>query len=182
MTRHSPSLFALAAAAMLALPSLASAQATGPFEVGSKVGSIGLIAGGDYDGAGIGVQGEFGFRKLGNTVLGLGGFVGVQRESETFFGTKVTSTVIPIMAIGNVHFPIASQPKLDLFAGASLGFISVNAEVDGVGGGDFDAGDSDIGFGIQGGARYNLSNKLSLMGQVGVGDIPLIFAGVSIKF
>lgn len=182
MTRHSPSLFALAAAAMLAIPSMASAQATGPFEVGSKVGSIGFMAGGDYEGAGLGVQGEFGFKKLGNTVLGLGGFVGVQRDSETAFGTKFTSTVIPIMAIGNVHFPIASQPKLDLFAGASLGFISVNVEVDGPGLGNVDAGDSDIGFGIQGGARYNLSNKLSLMGQVGVGDIPLIFAGVSIKF
>ncbi|WP_291161323.1 outer membrane beta-barrel protein [Gemmatimonas sp. UBA7669] len=182
MTRHSPSLFALAAAAVLAIPSMASAQATGPFEVGSKVGSIGFMAGGDYEGAGLGVQGEVGFKKLGNTVLGLGGFVGIQRDSETVFGSKYTSTVIPIMAIGNVHFPIASQPKLDLFAGASLGFVSVNVEVEGTGLGDFDAGDSDIGFGIQGGARYNLSNKLSLMGQVGVGDIPLIFAGVSIKF
>lgn len=182
MTRHSPSLFALATAAVLAMPSVASAQTSGPFEVGSKVGSIGFMAGGDYDGAGLGVQGEFGFRKLGNTVLGLGGFVGFQRESETFAGTKVSTTVVPIMAIGNIHFPVASQPKLDLFAGASLGFISVNAEVDGPGLGNYDAGDSDIGFGIQGGARYNLSNKLSLMGQVGVGDIPLIFAGVSLKF
>lgn len=180
MMRRS-SLFAIAAAALLAAPAVASAQST-TFDVGSRVASIGFMTGGDYEGSGIGGQAEFGILKLGKATLGVGGFVGYQRDSETILSTKYSTTVIPIMAIGNVHFPIASQPKLDVYAGASLGFFRVSAEVDGPGLGNVDASDTDSGFGIQGGVRYNMASKLSLMGQVGVGDIPLLFAGVSFKF
>ena len=169
--------FAAAAALVTALPLTAQAQ----FAKGDRVLSVSFMTGGDYDGAGFGGQAEWGVLPIGKATLGIGAFAGFQRDSENAGVFKATSTVIPMMAIGNIHFPIESQPSLDLYAGASVGFLRVSAEVEGIGAAG-KVSDTDTGFGIQGGARYWMGSKLGLNGQVGFGDIPLIQAGLSFKF
>jgi hypothetical protein len=170
--------FAAAAALVAALPFTASAQ----FAKGDRVASVSFMTGGDYDGTGFGGQAEWGILPLGKATLGIGAFAGFQRDSESAGSFKATSTIIPMMVIGNVHFPIASQPKLDLYAGASVGLIRVSVDVDGGSAINGNASNTDSGFGIQGGARYWMGSKLGLNGQLGFGDIPLIQAGVSFKF
>lgn len=172
---------AVAAALVAALPLTASAQSK-TFAKGDRVASISFMTGGDYDGTGFGAQAEWGFLPIGKATLGIGGFVGFQRDSESAGAYKATSTVIPFMAIGNIHFPIESQPQLDLYAGASVGFIRASVDVDGVGSLGGNASNTDSGFGVQGGARYWLGSKLGVNGQIGFGDIPLIQAGISFKF
>lgn len=170
-------------ATMIAVPAMMSAQSTEGFTKGSRVASLGVMLGGDNDGIGLGGMAEVGVLPLGKFTLGVGGMLGFQRDSESALGTKITVTSMPIMAIGNVHFPVASQPRLDLYAGASVGFIRVSADVEGTGSlGGVDASNTDSGFGIQGGARYKLAGGTSVFGQVGFGDIPLIFGGISFKF
>lgn len=170
------------AASLFALPAMMSAQSTDGFTKGSRVASVGAMIGGDNDGFGLGGMAEWGVLPIGKLTLGVGGMIGFQRDSESALSTKITVTSIPIMAVGNVHFPVASQPKLDLYAGASLGFVRVSADVEGVGSLGGQADNTDSGFGVQAGARYKFAGPTSVFGQIGVGDIPLVFAGVSFKF
>lgn len=173
-----------AAVAAFALPTatlVAQSTSTVPFGVGDRVASVGVMTGGDYDGSGVGAMAEWGVLKFTPKVhLGIGGFAGVQRNSETAGSFKVTSTVIPIMAQGNLHFALEGQPKLDLFAGASIGLIRASADCTGCT--SVDASNTDSAVGIQGGARLNIASALSVVGQLGFGDLPLIFAGISFKF
>lgn len=171
----------MAVAALLAAPTHeAAAQA---FQKGSKVLSLGVMAGGDYEGFGGGGSFEVGILEIAPKIkLGVGGLIGYVRDSESFGLSDYTLSVMPIMAIGNVHFEVPNQPKLDLYAGASAGIIRVSYSGDFVGIPGVSASDSDTGFGIQGGIRYGVNDKTSLMGQIGFGDIPLLFAGVSFKF
>ncbi|HEY0928408.1 MAG TPA: outer membrane beta-barrel protein [Gemmatimonas sp.] len=170
--------FAAAAALVAALPLTASAQ----FAKGDRVGTVNFMTGGDYNGSGVGVQAEWGILPIGKATLGIGGFVGYQSDSETYGTFKASNSVMPFMAIGNVHFPIASQPKLDLYAGASVGIIRVSWDSNVPAAYNVDGSDTDTGFGIQGGARYWFGSKLGLNGQIGIGDIPLLHAGLSLKF
>jgi hypothetical protein len=173
----------LAVAALFAVPAATlSAQASkSSFEKGSRVLSVGFQTGGDYDGSGIGAQLEFGAVDFTPQLhLGIGGYIGVQRQSDGFATYKLTTTFIPVMAVGNMHFPIASQPKLDVYAGASVGFIrgSVSADTPGYNG---STSNTDSAVGIQGGARYEFGPKLAVHGQLGIGDLPLLTAGVSFR-
>lgn len=171
------------AAAALALPAVVGAQSSASFGKGTKVLSLGVMAGGDYEGFGGGASVEVGVLEFTPKIkLGVGGMIGYVRSSESFGLSKYTLAAMPVMAIGNVHFEVPNQPKLDLYAGASVGIVRVSysgdfAGIPGIGGST-----SDTGFGIQGGARYGIGDKMSLMGQVGIGDIPLLYAGVSFKF
>ena len=175
-----------AAAALMLVPAVASAQAasTPAFGKGSRVLSLGIMTGGDYEGFGAGGSFEIGTHQLTNTLtLGLGGMVGFVRDSESGFGADFSVTQIPIMAIGNVHLALPSQPKLDLYGGVSLGIISARVSYDSpVAGVDGSASESDFGVGIQVGARYAATERMQVFGQLGVNDIPLLFAGVSFKF
>lgn len=171
-------------AALIAAPAQQVAAQDG-FMKGSKILSLGVMTGGDYEGLGGGASFEVGILDIAPKVkLGVGGLFGYLRDSENVGLAEYTLTQMPIMAIGNVHFELPNQPKLDLYAGASIGIIRVSYSGDfaGIPGLSSSASDSDSGFGIQGGARYGVGEKLSVMGQVGVGDIPLLFAGISLKF
>lgn len=176
-----------AAAAMMLVPAIASAQApsTPAFGKGSRVLSLGVMTGGDYEGFGAGGSFEVGTHTLTNTLtLGLGGMVGFVRDSENsgVLGGEFSVTQIPIMAIGNVHLALPNQPKLDLYGGVSLGIISARVSYDSdIAGVDDSASESDFGIGIQVGARYAATPRFQLFGQLGVNDIPLLFAGVSFK-
>ena len=176
---------AMAIAALMAIPSQdAAAQgSSASFQKGTKVLSLGVMTGGDYEGLGGGASFEVGVLDFTPSIrLGVGGMFGYLRDSQDFGLSEYTLTQMPIMAIGNVHFELPNQPKLDLYAGASLGIIRVSYSGDFAGIPGLNASDSDTGFGIQGGARYSIGEKISVMGQLGVGDIPLLFGGISLKF
>jgi opacity protein-like surface antigen len=188
-------------------PAVAVAQAASPFTVGSKLVSIGVLTGGDYEGFGVGGTVEFGALKLSKTVhLGLGASAGLVRDSEGSGAAKVTASVFPLFGIANLHYSPPSQPKLDLYAGASAGIAYARVSGDFVD--DFvdshgkvpsaepvslvvrrsrgarraTVSDSEFGFGLQGGAHFGITNSMSVTAQIGVIDIPLFYGGVSFKF
>ena len=179
----------LALAAAMLLPSVGFAQAaatTNPFGRGSRIGSVGILTGGDYEGFGVGGSFEVGVTDFTPTLsLGIGAFAGFVRGDVGFTpGFDYTFTQIPIMGIGNVHLAIPSQPKLDLFAGVSIGIIRTSVDYEGDAPGSFSLSDSDsdVGFGIQVGARYAFTPRAMGFAQLGANDIPLLYAGLSFKF
>ncbi len=172
MTRTLRSLsFAFAAA--IAVP-VASASAQDPFNVGTKLFNIGLVAG--NGGLGIGAGVEVGVLELAeNLTLGLGGTFAFQNESKRTYDYSTTW----IVGNANVHLGLPSVPELDLYSGLSLGVENVNYD------GDFpgnDESESDVVVGLNLGARYAFTPRLLGFAQLGIADAPEIFAGVSIKF
>lgn len=164
-----------------ALTSVASAQSKA-FDKGDRVATLGFMTGNDYDGSGFGAQVEWRLLPIGKASLGVGGFVGFQHDSKGVGTVKTTASWMPMMATANLHFPLENQPRVDLYAGASFGFVRASVDVKGAGTLSGKASDTDSGFGIQGGARYWLGSKLGVSGQVGFGDIPLVIAGLAFKF
>jgi opacity protein-like surface antigen len=173
----------LALAAAMLLPVVSHAQAaatTNFFGRGTRIASLGIMTGGDYEGFGGGGSFEIGVINFTPTLsLGVGGMIGYLSESEGGFSVSA----MPIMAIGNVHLALPAQPKLDLYGGLSIGVVRVSSDVcDALPGIPCDADSSDSGLGLQVGARYAMTPRASLMGQLGFSDIPLLYAGVSFKF
>jgi opacity protein-like surface antigen len=176
------------ATALLVSPMAAQAQiAESPlFSKGTKLLSVNIQTGGDYDATGFGGAFELGVAPIGKSAtFGLGASIGYFSESARFFTESYTISLMPIMATGNVHFGLKDVKNLGLYAGASLGIIRASVDYEGA----FDeeefgigASDSESGFGLQVGARYAITPKLLLHGQLGLIDIPLLTAGVSIKF
>ncbi len=123
-----------------------------------------------------------------NGVLGLQ--VGVDYysydEDIPFFDDDFGFTVIPITVFVNYHFKIASQPKLDIFAGAGFGYQRITfdcnpndfrgfAPCD-----DFDTGGV---FGVgHGGIRYFWRPKMALYAEVGGGGAAAAHVGLMFKF
>jgi hypothetical protein len=178
----------LAVAAAMLLPSVAFAQAasTRPFGQGSRIGSIGILTGGDYEGFGGGASFEVGMKEFTPTLsLGVGAFAGFVKGDVGFSSVfNYNLTQIPVMAIGNVHLALASQPKLDLYAGLSAGIVRSSISYDGNAPGTFGLEDSnsDFGIGFQVGARYAFTERAMGFAQLGANDIPLLYAGLSFRF
>jgi len=175
----------VAIAAALLVPTVAFSQAsTRPFGQGSRIASVGVLTGGDYEGLGLGGSFEVGVKEFTPTLsLGVGAFAGYVRGDLGFGLGNVTQ--IPVMAIGNVHLAIPSQPKLDLYGGLSLGLLRTSVSFDdGDTGlfGDETLSNSDLGLGIQVGGRYAFTPRAMGFVQLGVNDIPLLYAGLSVKF
>lgn len=178
----------LAAVAALLLPCIATAQSTPRrFDRTSRILSVGLLTGGDYEGLGVGGSFEVGAYDFTPSLsLGLGGFAGFVRDDVApVADPSYTQTSIPIMAMGNVHLALASVPKLDLYGGLSLGVVSVTTDYrdrtppDNV---EKSRRDSDLGVGLQLGARYAFSPRVIGFGQLGASKVPLLFTGFSFNF
>ena len=178
----------LAIAAALLLPSVAFAQmaSTRSFGQGSRILSVGVLTGGDYEGFGGGASFEVGVLEFTPALsLGIGAFAGFVKGDVGFTSAfNYNLTQIPVMGIGNLHLAIASQPKLDLYAGLSAGIIRTSVSYDGNAPGSFGLADSnsDFGLGIQVGARYAFTERAMGFAQIGANDIPLLYAGLSFKF
>ncbi len=163
--------FVFALATTIAIP-FTTATAQGDFAVGTKIVSAGLLTGG---GGGTGLGGAFEYSLLElapNLRLGVGGTLGYYSDSD--FGVDVSS--IPLLANGNVHFALADVPQLDLFAGLAVGIVRTSAEVLGV-----SASDNTSVVGVNLGGRFYFNEKLAGVAQLGVGDIPEIFVGITFK-
>lgn len=170
-----------ATAALLAMPCALAAQSSDQFVKGSRVASVGVLLGGGNDGVGLGGLAEWGVMPIAGATLGVGGFAGFQRESAGVGSLRATGTAVYLMGTGNVHFPVASQPRLDLYAGASFGFVRSGVKFETSTANQSEA-DVELGLGLQGGARYKVAPKLSVFGQLGVGDLPMLSTGVSFRF
>ncbi|MES2523503.1 MAG: hypothetical protein V4617_12440 [Gemmatimonadota bacterium] len=154
-----------------------------PFVTGTRNFSVGYMALGEYEGHGGGVMFEKGMLSFSPRLhVGIGAFAGVQRNTESFGATSVRFTSIPVMGIANVHLAPVSMPKLDLYAGLSAGFTRTSVDTDVAVLSPLDEAGTDFSLGLQGGARYSLSQRSSLLLQLGVGDLPFVFAGASFKF
>jgi hypothetical protein len=139
---------------------------SGPFYAGPRVWI------GNLNGAvAIGGQIERGFTKAGQYGPGIiGGGVGVDWYSWSFdypVGSYKYS-VLPLQVFSNYHFVIASNKKLDPYAGLALVYSIVSASWSG-GGVAASAEGSGIDFAGQAGLRYFLNEKVALQGQIGFG-------------
>jgi hypothetical protein len=159
---------ALAAAALVPLTS-ASAQ-NAAFGVGTKILDLGLVV---DDPTGFAGAFEVGLLELApNLTLGVGGTGSYQSESNF--------SLTWIAAMANVHYSLPDMPKLDLFAGAALGISRVSSDVlEDLG---LDGSSSDVGVGINLGARYMFTDKIGGIVRLGIEDAPDLILGVSIKF
>jgi hypothetical protein len=184
---------------------MAAKRGEASFEKGDRILGVGLLvgdgAGGGFGGTaiGAGAQLEVGvFDFTPKIRLGVGGSVGYTRRSES----GATLSGIPVYGIGNVHFALQGQPDLDLYAGVSAGFTRFRSNlgeiiIDRVVAADapdasyrvvsaraaaVTASSTESGVGLQGGVRYSFGKSFSVQGQLGLGDIPLFFGGVSFKF
>lgn len=158
-----------------------AASTNSGFARGGKLVSAGFMTGGDYSGTGFGGQVEWGVGSVRSSVLSVGAFAGIQRKSTGAGPLEVTTSAMPIMAVGNVHFPIGSAERLDIYAGASAGVVRVSVKSSNGTLGESKASDTDTALGIQAGVRYRAASRLSFMGQLGLVDLPLILAGVSLR-
>ena len=139
---------------------------SGPFYAGPRswVGNLnGAVA--------IGGQIEKGFTKAGQYGPGIiGGGLGLDWYSWSFdygFGSYKYS-VIPIQVFSNYHFVIASNKKLDPYAGLALVYSIVSASWSGSGIAASANGNT-TDFAGQAGLRYFLKDNLALQGQIGFG-------------
>jgi hypothetical protein len=165
-----------AAATALTVPLATASAQDSAFGIGTKLFNVGLFADG---GTGLGAGFEVGVLDLAPRVtLGIGGTFGFWSDSGP--GFDVTS--IPVLANANVHYTLPDLPQLDLFGGASLGIIRYDVDYDLPGGGPRDDGETDTVFGVNLGARYEFTSKVGGIVQLGIGDIPELFLGVSFKF
>lgn len=179
---------AVAVAAALALPAVASAQDR-QFDVGTKLFNVGLLLGSEsYGSIGAGAGLEVGFKNISDQViLGIGGSVGIARSTFDGFGNYgYSSTAIPILGFVHGHYQIKEVPKLDLYAGPAVGVSLARFS--------FDDGycsalvdcadnDADVAIGVQAGARWALTPKVLGWAQVSGGtNLPFLNVGLSFKF
>jgi hypothetical protein len=161
---------ALALVAAAVIPAVSASAQTAAFGKGTKIVDLGIVV---DDPTGFAGAFEVGLLELApNLTLGVGATGSYQSE------TGVSLTWIAGMA--NVHYSLPDMPKLDLFAGAALGISRVSIDVlEGLG---LDGSSSDVGLGINIGARYMLTDKLGGIVRLGIEDAPDLILGVSIKF
>ena len=179
---------AVALAAALALPAVASAQDR-QFDVGTKLFNVGLLLGEEaYGSVGVGAGFEVGFKDISGVVkLGLGGSIGFLRSSfNGILGSGYSLTSIPVLGYVHGHYQIESVPKLDLYAGPAVGVsLSRFSFDDGYCGAGVDCADNDsaVSAGIQAGARWALTPKVLGWAQVSGGNnMPFANVGLSFKF
>jgi outer membrane protein W len=77
--------------------------------------------------------------------------------------------VIPVQLFGNYHFVLKSNTKIDPFVGLALVYSHYSSSWSGPYAGSGGASASTTTLAGQGGARYFLSDRLALQGQVGFG-------------
>ncbi len=163
----------LAAAAVVALPSMASAQDQ-IFKVGYT--DVGAVVGlGNIGDAGLSIGGRFerAFKAMpdhGNGTLGFGVSADMYSWSWKGFNSDYSVRYIPIGATVNYHFNLENK-KLVPFLGAGLGYQIVSCSFDSGVLGNIGCGgySSAIYFIGRAGARYYMSDKMAAYADLGAG-------------
>ena len=173
----------LSALLLGATPTLGLAQAQ-PVESPRRVFSLGVMALGDlYEGDGIGASAEWRVANLSRRFsLALGGMTGLQKNSEPYNGNYITNTTVPVLGIANVRFQRAADSRLQLYTGISTGITQIFVQgYQHLPPGAPDERGTHFALGAQIGMRYRIVKNTGLMLQVGVGDNPGVFGGLSIR-
>ncbi|MGV3708127.1 MAG: outer membrane beta-barrel protein [Gemmatimonas sp.] len=181
---------ALAVAAALAVPAMASAQDK-LVGVGTKLLNVGVLVGSESAGSlGVGAGFEVGIKDIqSQVVLTVGGSVGFARSTFDYgvLGGDYSVTSIPVLGFVHGHYQLKNVPKLDLFAGPAIGvsmFRWDNDYCDKLGIGNLcEDSNTEVAVGIQAGARWALTPKVLGWAQLNGGNnMPFLNAGVSFKF
>lgn len=182
---------------MLALGTLLNAQSS-PFEVGSNVISLGVGVGSSWGYASarqtpaFNAQFERGIAPLGPGVISLGGYLGYKGYSYRsnlsngfFYEQNWAYRIVGVRAAWHLtELEGVNLTKWDLYGGIMIGFHSVKYTYE-----DndplFDYSSNTYGNGVGWssflGARYFLTDKLALQGELGYG-ISYLSLGVAFKF
>ena len=163
----------LVSLALLALPAAALAQSTPTFAsygkdqkyVGVHVGMSGVGSTAEY-----GLNGEVAY----NEHIGIGGWLDTWSYGQSF-GSAVGNydwnvRYIALAGTGAYHFTIKSNPRLDPFAGAALGYYIVSSSTNAPGAGSYSGSASRMFLGGYGGIRYSFKPSLSGVARVGFGS------------
>lgn len=167
-----------------AVPFAASAQTTTEAPAGDRAFAVGMNLVGPSIGFGgiepydfaIGGRFERGFRALptlGNGMLGLG----VDLDFLNYSESGASSRIIGITPNVSYHLHIATQPKLDPYAGIGLGIFMVNVDVEGFG----SASDTEFEPVFKAGARYWFSPTLAGQAEFN-SELASINLGAMFKF
>lgn len=111
--------------------------------------------------------------------ISVGGIVGYAGSSEEFFGGKWKYSYVLIGGRGEYHF-LERNDKWDAYAGLTLGYNVVSSSWDGSGISVGTAEASGLLYGFHVGAKYSLSPKWGVYGEVGYG-IGVLNLGAYIK-
>lgn len=172
------SIFCLAA---LTLFTSQTAFAQAEIDKGDVLLNVGLGLGYYYGtGGGVSVTGSAEFAI--NNFFSVGPYLGFASSTYKSAGYKANYTFVDIGARGSYHFSqhISNLPEqLDLYAGASLGYV-ISSYSDNYPYDWDDAYPDAVRGSIFGGARWYFSDKFAVNGELGIGYAPLIL-GVTFK-
>jgi hypothetical protein len=163
-TRTSGAIVALSLIGLLFAPAAEAQFEQGQRRVGVHVGLSGVGSA-----ASIGASGEVAYTDR----ISVGAWADTWSYGESYavIGDRYSWDVryIAVAGTGAYHFPIEGQPKLDPFAGLSLGYFIVNTEASGPFGVSYTGDSSRIFFGGFGGVRYSFQERLSGEARLGFG-------------
>lgn len=130
---------------------------------------------------------EYGLKEgVGPGVVGIGGLLGYTSSKADFngigysYGLKTSYTVIGVR--GTYHL-VDIADKLDLYGGLMLGYSIVNVTETGTYSSlyGYSRASSGANFSLFAGARYYLTDKFAVMGELGFG-FAILNVGVALKF
>lgn len=183
MRRHSLRAVGLLIALAAGTASTARAQSSRSVTASNRLLSVGHTALGNFEGDGVAVAAEWPVATLGSRLtLGVGGMVGLHHNAEPFGNVRLTSRIIPVFGVGNLSYQRHPDSRLALYTGLTSGVNLVTVRGFTRGLGVPDERGANFAVGGQVGVRYRLARRVGLMGQVGVGDIPGVFAGATLRW
>ncbi|MEM1328325.1 MAG: outer membrane beta-barrel protein [Bacteroidota bacterium] len=123
------------------------------------------------------ISGEYGI----NDKISVGGFMGFSTARESWYGADYNYSFFILGARASYHFTIWEQ--LDTYGGLMLGYNKVSVSYDDAFGSDFidyDVAADAMALSAYVGARYPISDKFTVYGELGYG-ISVLNIGASFK-
>jgi hypothetical protein len=152
----------VAVSALLLLPNSAAAQfGKNQTYLGAHVGLSGVGSAASY-----GVNGEVAY----NEHIGIGAWLDTWSYGYSYTTYSWNVRYIALAGTGAYHFPVKSEPKLDPFVGAAVGYYVVHAsESSAFGNFSYNGNGNRLFVGGFGGARWAFNPNLSGVARVGFG-------------
>lgn len=118
-----------------------------------------------------------------NSSIGVGGIIGYSAQKQKYLlsgqTTELKYSDLLLGARGSFHYQFV--PKLDTYAGMTLGYIITSSSIEGPYSGLIDEDGSSVFAGAYIGARYYFTDSFAVMSELGY-DVAILKVGVSIKF
>jgi hypothetical protein len=156
-------------AAFLAASVLSAAPAGAQFAAGQRHLGAHLGLSGVGSAPALGVSGEVAYTDR----ISVGGWADTWSYGESYSAGSGSYRwdvrYVALAGTGAYHFPVEDHPKLDPFAGVSLGYFIVNTEGSGTGGVLYSGDASRLFMGGFGGVRYAFRERVAGVARVGFG-------------